>query len=670
MRSALAGVLLLGVWLTPGLHAQQPVDSTRHHGDTLTRPPIQLQPVTVTASPAKRDEPVSATHVTAAELGQAPAASAYDLLRQTAGVEVHEQGQGPGFASDASVRGFSSDHSTDLALWVDGVPINEPVNGHAEGYNDWSLLFPDAIQDVDVIKGPSSALYGNFAMAGVVNVRTLERFQGTTIWVEPGSYGRVAGGLLAGSGQGQNSAVFGLRGVREDGWRPRSAYDLGQMHGRLVREIAPSSTLDLGVELYGTRWDSPGFLTDSQFQAGLYDHVANQTEGGFKRRAQERASLRVLVGPSALWRTTLYATQGRWQQFLTIPGEPGAGEGTGSQTEEDDLRYGFGLTSALTWALPHGELTLGTEGRWDHSDYENWFTTDRARDSAQILVGARQASAALFIQSTTDVTHHVRALIGGRIDGLNTRSDPEGGASIGHGRAVFAPKLGLLYHLLVPIDLYANVSRGFRETDGVIEDPTLPFITAWAYETGLKYDGRYGSAGVALFRMDVSNEQTFDPVTLTSTNGGASRRQGVELQVDLHVSAAISLSGDWTLNDARYRHFITEDGDTLNDARVFNTARYVGTVGVQLAPHGSGWQLRVSSNVVGPYTPFDEPGVELPAYGLVHLSGSVRFGPSRAAVIQFGVRNLFDEAYRELAAGGFVSPGQPRTLYGSVRYGF
>src|SRR5712672_3097975 len=110
---------------------------------------------------------------------QAPALDAWDLLRQTAGLEVHDQGQGPGFASDASLRGFSSDHSTDLALWIDGVPINEPVNGHAEGYNDFSVLFPGGVRDIDVIRGPTSALFGNFALAGVVNVRTLERMHGT-----------------------------------------------------------------------------------------------------------------------------------------------------------------------------------------------------------------------------------------------------------------------------------------------------------------------------------------------------------------------------------------------------------------------------------------------------------------------------------------------------------
>src|SRR4029077_4021026 len=344
---------------------------------------------------ARRDEPSSSVRVSAQLIQQTPATDAYDLLRQTAGIEVHEQGQGPGFASDASVRGFSSDHSTDLALWVDGVPVNEPVNGHAEGYNDWSLLFPQAIQDVDVIKGPTSAFYGNFAMSGVVNVRTLEHMKGVSLSVDPGSYGRAEGTLLAGFDHDTTAGVFGLRAAREDGWGPHSDYRGGQGHARLVRRLTPTATLDAGVELYATGWNSPGFLNDSQYAAGAFGDVTNRTDGGFKRRAQERVSLRVLAGSSLLWRTTVYSTQGRWQLYLTIPAEPGSGEGSGSQTEEEDQRYGFGLTSALTWALPRGEITFGTEGRWDHSHYGNWFTTDRARDSAQTLVTARQASGAL-----------------------------------------------------------------------------------------------------------------------------------------------------------------------------------------------------------------------------------------------------------------------------------
>jgi len=207
-----------------GLVAQQPTvhDSLHQPGDTLGRRPTRLQEVTVTAAPARREHPSSAVTVSPSVIQQTAAIDQYDLLRQTAGVEVHDQGQGPGFASDASVRGFSSDHSTDLALWIDGVPINEPVNGHAEGYNDWNVLFPQAVRTIDVLKGPTSPVYGNFALAGVVNVRTLERMTGTEAWVSGGAYGRVEGAALTGFDHQQSGGVFGLRGVHEDGWRPNS----------------------------------------------------------------------------------------------------------------------------------------------------------------------------------------------------------------------------------------------------------------------------------------------------------------------------------------------------------------------------------------------------------------------------------------------------------------
>ena len=70
---------------------------------------------------------------------------------------------------------------------------------------------------------------------------------------------------------------------------------------------------------------------------------------------------------------------------------------------------------------------------------------------------------------------------------------------------------------------------------------------------------------------------------------------------------------------------------------------------------------------MGPYTPFDEPGVEVPTYALVHLHGDVRLG---RALLGVGVRNLFDYTYPELRAGDFVVPGQPRSVYGAIQYLF
>jgi outer membrane receptor protein involved in Fe transport len=652
------------------LSAQQPAaaDSARPPTDTVVAAPVHLHEVTVTAAPARREEPASATVVSAAALARVPATNPYDLLRQTAGIEVHEQGQGPGFASDASVRGFSSDHSTDIALWIDGVPNNEPINGHAEGYNDWNVLFPQAIREVDVVKGPTNPFYGNFALAGAVNVRTLERMSGTRGFASGGSHGRLEGTVLSGRDDGETGAVVGLRGVREDGWRPHAGYRMGQAHGRLLRNLSPATTIDGSVELYLTGWDSPGFLTDSQFAARRFDVVANPTDGGLKRRAQERVSLRV-VSPSSplLWRSTVYATQGRWQLFLTTPPEGGLTEGTGGQTEEEDHRYGFGATSALTWSPGKTEITLAGETRFDRSHYENYLTTDRQRDSAQVLVVARQLSAGLVLDARQDLGERLRVSGAVRYDVVGTRATPEGELTASDTRGIASPKLGALYEFPGLGGVYANVSRGFRQTDGVITDPSLPFITAWAYETGLKLDHGAVHGSVAVFRMDVSNEQTFNPLTLTSTSGGASRRQGLELSVEARPLPALELRGDWTFNDAKYRELVTEEGDTLSGTRVFNTAKYVGNVVAALAPPAAIWDLQLTANVVGPYTPFDEPGVELPAYALLHFGAGVRIAGVHTRI---GVRNLTNHEYPEVRAGGFVSPGQPRSVYGGVDYTF
>ena len=666
MKKTLLSLGTLCACATFSLPAQQS-DTLHVHGDSLNHHPITLDAITVTAAPVKPHEPATTVKISPSVIQQTPATDAYDLLRQVSGIEVHEQGQGPGFASDASVRGFSSDHSTDIALWVDGVPNNEPVNGHAEGYNDWNLLFPEAISEIDVLKGPTSAVYGNFAFAGVVNVQTLERTDGTSLYLDPGSYGHWGGTLLTGYDRGTNGGVFGLRGEHEDGWRPNSAYDLGQAHARVVQGLSSVTTLDAGVELYSTQWKSPGFLSDSAFQASDFGRVENPTDGGYKHRAQERVSFRVLAGPSLLWRTTFYSTQGRWQLYLTIPPESGGGEGTGSQTEEEDKRYGLGMTSALTWYLDRAEITVGTETRYDHSRYENWFTTDRARDSAQTLVNAHQGSAALFAQSSEDLGPHFRLSLGGRIDFQNTSATPDSGPAASHGKAIFSPKLGLLYHLPVAGDVYANVSRGFRQTDGVIENPYLPFITVWAYEAGFKVDGSVVNASIALFRNDVSNEQTFNPILLTSVSRGSSRRQGVEVDFLARLAPSVHLTGDWTVTDAKYDHLITETGDTLNGARVFNTAKFTGISALEVAPDSAPWRLRLSTNVVGPYSPLDEPGVTLPTYALFHLSGGLRVGRSE---LQVGVRNLLNHEYPELEAGGFVTPGEPRSVFGTIRYTF
>jgi outer membrane receptor protein involved in Fe transport len=246
-------------------------------------------------------------------------------------------------------------------------------------------------------------------------------------------------------------------------------------------------------------------------------------------------------------------------------------------------------------------------------------------------------------------------------------------ASLSGTNSILSPKVGALLRLTEAASLYANISRGFRSTDGVIEDPSLPLIVAWSYESGVKIDARTTRASAALFRVDVSNEQTLNPATLEATSGGQSVRQGVDVEATWNPTATMRLSSEWTFTDAHYKHLVSggdEDSPSpeppavLDGLRVFNTAKYVGVASAELVPPAARWRLRLSGNWVGPYAPFDEPGVLLGGYGLLHTGLLLRTGRFEW---DLGVRNVLDRRYPELVAGERVSPGQPRAAYATAR---
>src|SRR6185436_16763424 len=80
------------------------------------------------------------------------------------------QHAGGGKANQYFLRGFDIDHGTDLALSIDGVPINMPSHAHGQGYADLHFVTPELVERIDVTKGPYDARNGDFATAGAANL--------------------------------------------------------------------------------------------------------------------------------------------------------------------------------------------------------------------------------------------------------------------------------------------------------------------------------------------------------------------------------------------------------------------------------------------------------------------------------------------------------------------
>jgi len=109
------------------------------------------RPVVVTAPP-----PVSSSSellIPGRDFELRPQGRPADVLRYVPGL-ILGQHQGGGKSEQYILRGFDADHGTDVALFVDGLPINLRSHAHGQGYADQHFVIPETLKQVDAYKGP------------------------------------------------------------------------------------------------------------------------------------------------------------------------------------------------------------------------------------------------------------------------------------------------------------------------------------------------------------------------------------------------------------------------------------------------------------------------------------------------------------------------------------
>jgi len=645
-----------------------PEDSARHTGHQ----PNVLPCVRVVAASPKRADAASTMVILPSVVRTVPASDAWDIVRQASGVEVHLQGQGPGFASDAAFRGFTSDHSTDVAMSIDGVPLNQTVNGHAEGYADWNALIPEAVSSVEITNGPAVPWAGNFAMGGVVDVKTRPLAIGTEWSARVGSYGDARLAVVKGDADEQGGYLLAADAQRSDGWRQNSGEWIAHGMANKVWQLAEGSTSSLAVSAYGSQWHSPGYLDTTQYRAGQLTQAANPTDGGNEMYGAVRGALtRQAWGGTVA--SSLYATASWWNLFLTIPPEGSVGEGVESQTQETEQRTAIGGETRWTKPLGAVHLIAGLDYGFAAALYQRYYTTDRSRDSIFHFDSATPADLrgtyaafAPVVEVHWDASARLSFGIGGRLDWLAYTSTVRvGGERSYDSRAIAVPKLSAIYRFTDALAAYASFNGGFRSSDGVIATPSLAPMQENATELGVRYTGGTVEGSLAFFLIDVRDQQTFNPITLAPGNSGTSRQQGIDLDGRVALARWIAVFAHATLNDAHYVTLMTEDSVNLAGVPVYQVARSTVQGGVDLDYKGVTGSLWAA--YTGPWTPVDQPDDRTTAYTLLNLRLVFPLsGPWSGAV---GVQNILDQRYVEVQASGFLNPGTPRQLLFTLRHG-
>jgi hypothetical protein len=138
-------------------------------GPTLTK----LAEIVVEA-----DKPITAASsevIRTRDYALRPHSTTQEILNNVPGLVV-VQHAGGGKAVQYFLRGFDSDHGTDIALFTDGIPVNMVTHAHGQGYADINYLIPETVDTIQLFKGPYFFDLGDFDTGGALKFVTKDEY--------------------------------------------------------------------------------------------------------------------------------------------------------------------------------------------------------------------------------------------------------------------------------------------------------------------------------------------------------------------------------------------------------------------------------------------------------------------------------------------------------------
>ena len=539
-----------------------------------------------------------------------------ELLEVTPGLVV-TQHSGEGKANQYFLRGFNLDHGTDLAITVDGMPVNMRTHGHGQGYADTNFLIPEIAESLVFRKGPYFAEEGDFASAGAIHLDINDKLPANFAQVEVGSFGhrRAVAAMSVPSGV-SGTVLAAAEIVRFNGPWERSD-DFKKLNGVLRYS---NGTRDNGFAVTGMAYSGRWYATDQVPQraidSGLISRLGtlDPTDGGNAQRFSLSARWSRKDADSQT-RVNAYAIRSDlnlFNNFTYFQRDPVNGD----QFQQADHRTIAGGAASHTffgtgWNGLKTETIIGAQTRADDIKVGLFNTAQR-----QVLSTVRddrvsENSIGIFGQNTYRWTDWFRTIAGLRADlyGTNVKSDNplnSGAASQG----LVSPKFGIALGPWKGTEFYASAGSGFHSNDargtvirvdpvdGVTPVTRVPFLVrSKGAEIGVRSETTKGfSSTLSAFVLDFDSEIVFVGDAGTTEASRPSRRVGLEYTLLYRVLPWLTLDIDAAYARARF----TADDLGLSGRHIPGATEGVVSAGFSIDNGPSGWFGGMKLKYFGP----------------------------------------------------------------------
>lgn len=587
---------------------------------------------------------------------------AVDVVELSPGVVVyqnHRGGTAPGF----TMRGFTSlgHGSPDATFYVDHIPLNFRY------IMNTNIIIPLEINQVDILKGPVSALYGNYHSAGAVHYHTIQGGDVTRTQLRYGVYNTADGSMVVARENDGLSQVYAAQMYHSDGMREHSRYDRQNAAARWKYKFSDQFDLSLGLRAHNGDWDGPtASLPDFIYDVDRFT-TTTYAPGGFWRfySAESVAGWNISeVSRLELCGYGLHHDMGNLYQGYFEPDSEGLF--SGALDEIANTTTGVSLTYTFKGDLLSrpANLIMGMEYRYETEDRDSWSAY---KNNGEIK-GPKTAewdftfeTMSLFGQMDYRVLDFLRVVGGLRWDGFDGEADVHkysdasylGKHSTSDDLDSISPKLGVVVEPFERWQLFANYAQGFSLPTGInlftIDDIKPARRQQW--EVGMRTRPvQWLDFAISGYLMDTTDDleniaEAGQPAEYV--NAGETRRKGIEVEANLYPAENWRLHLNYSYIDARYEETDVQADKQYLGNHMTDVPEHVANAELRYAPPqglgGRAWLRYVGE------CPDDKANQHYTdPYAIVDLQINYRF--NERYLLALDVVNLFDNNYASSAS--------------------
>lgn len=436
-------------------------------------------------------------------------------------------GVSTGGTGGITIRGVGGSPTTGVLMLIDGHPQFQGVMGHAIA--DASLAV--GAERVEVLRGPSSVLYGSNAMGGVVNIVTRKPTDDgveTDLSVGGGSYGSFTADVTNRVKAGRFGSVVGGSYQKTDGHRDNMEFKQGGGYGKLTFDVSDAWRAFADVSI--TKFDASN--------PGTEDNPYIDNDQWIMRGAASGG-----VGHTYSNINGMLTVYGNWGHHKI---DDGYHEGEKAKTyyfKSDD--YVRGVSVYETMSLFTGNrLTVGADIM--RSGGRAWNEA-KADGAETVLVSKHETEFGIYAEERQDIAEYITIDAGIRYDKHSTA-----------GKEIL-PQVGLTWHVNGHTDFKLIASKGFR-------NPTIKELYMFksrnaelTAEKMMNYEVAFSQFlvhrrlkwGVNLYMTDADNmiSTVVKDGNPLNVNIGESRNKGMEIEASFRLTPHATIGMNYSYLD-------------------------------------------------------------------------------------------------------------------------